>query len=114
MPAAALKRDVEPVAVAPDGQPWTLSSADRAFIRAKAPDARLTIATLLLFFRAHGRFPRDPSEIDAANIAAVARQLRVPVTPVDVMDLDDRTMKRHRAEIRALLGFREATLMARH
>ena len=38
MPAIALKRDVAPVAVAPDGQPWTLSSADRAFIRAKAAD----------------------------------------------------------------------------
>lgn len=111
MRASALKRDFEPLAAEPAGDPWTLSAAERAFIRAKAVEGRLAFATLLLFFRERGRFPRVPSEIDAATMAAVARQLREPVKPFDVTDLGDRTLKRHRSEIRKLLGFREATIV---
>jgi Domain of unknown function (DUF4158) len=65
---------------------------------------------LLLFYRSHGHFPRRASEIELETIVAVAGQIGAPVEPIDVVDLGDRTLKRHRAEIRALLGFREATV----
>lgn len=110
MRASALKSEVEPLAVELADDPWTLSVADNALVRAKGLDGRLAFATLLLFFRAHGRFPHVQSEIEAVSIAAVAKQLRVPVEPFDVIDLGDRTLKRHRAEIRKLVGFREATV----
>ena len=68
---------------------------------------------MLLFFRARGRFPRAAAEVDEGAVTELARTLGVPV-PVDGTALlpgfDDRTLKRQRAEIRALLGFREASV----
>jgi hypothetical protein len=88
-----------------------LSPSDLELVRRKRMDAnRIGFAVLLLFFRRHGRFPRDVSEIDTVDVATIAETLHVPVMPFDVTDLEDRTLKRHRAEIRALLGFREATV----
>ena len=110
MGATALIRDVEPPAAEPAGDPWLLSVADRALVRAKAVEGRAAFAILLLFFRLHGRFPRDPSEIDAASVAAIAKQLRLPAEPSDVFDVGERTLIRNRVEIRRLLGFREATV----
>ena len=93
------------------GDHGKLSPADLDLVRKKRMDAnRLGFGVLLLFFRRHGRFPRDASEIDAASTDAIAKALGVPVTPYDVTDLEDRTLKRHRAEIRSLLGFREASV----
>jgi len=89
---------------------WTLGLADQAAVAAKRQASRLSFAVLLLFYRAHGRFPRGASEIETEAIAAVARQIDAPIVPFDVIDTSDRTLKRHRAEIRALLGFREATV----
>jgi TnpA family transposase len=89
---------------------WTLGLADQAAVAAKRQASRLSFAVLLLFYRAHGRFPRGAAEIETEAIAAVARQIDVPIVPFDVIDMSDRTLKRHRAEIRALLGFREATV----
>jgi TnpA family transposase len=86
---------------------WTLGLADQAVVAAKRQANQLSFAVLLLFYRVHGRFPRGASEIETEAIAAVARQIDVPF---DVLDRSDRTLKRHRAEIRALLGFREATV----
>jgi hypothetical protein len=43
-------------------------------------------------------------------IATVARQIDARVEPFEAIDMGDRTLKRQRAEIRALLGFREATV----
>ncbi len=110
MRASGLKRDVEPLAEEPGDDPWILSVADRALVRAKAVEGRVAFATLLLFFRLHGRFPRDPSEVDAASVAAIAKQLRVPAEPSGVFDVGERTLIRNRVEIRRLVGFREATV----
>ena len=89
---------------------WSLGLADRAAVAAKRQASRLSFAVLLLFYRAHGRFPRRASEIEAEAIATVARQIDAPAEPFDAMDMSDRTLKRQRAEIRSLLGFREATV----
>jgi Domain of unknown function (DUF4158) len=63
---------------------------------------------LLLFSRAYGRFPRHSFEIGAEAVAAIAQQVDAPIEPFEVLAMSDRTLKRHRAEIRELLGFREA------
>jgi Domain of unknown function (DUF4158) len=84
----------------PEG--WALSPADHPVIAAKHRASRLSFAVLLLFYRAHGRFPRHGSEIEAEAMTAVARQIDTPIEPLDLLDMGDRTLKRHRAEIRGL------------
>src|SRR5512135_3301216 len=77
---------------------------------AKSRANRLGFAVLLLFYRAHGRFPSAPTEIEPQAVDQVARQIGLGATPHDGLDLAARTWKRHRAEIRALFGCREATV----
>lgn len=89
---------------------WPLGLTDKAVVASKRRTSQLSFAVLLLFYRSHGRFPRRASEIELETIVAVAGQIGALVEPIDVVDLGDRTLKRHRAEIRALLGFREATV----
>jgi TnpA family transposase len=89
---------------------WMLTLADRTLVMTKSGVNRLRFAVLLLFCRAHGRFPRTPEEIDDVAVARVARQLGLEPRDHDDHDLASRTWKRHRAEIRATLGFREATV----
>ncbi len=68
---------------------------------------------MLLFFRARGRFPHAAAEVDKDAVAELARTLCVPEpghgAPL-LPDAADRTLERQRAEIRALLGYREASV----
>ena len=89
---------------------WTLTREDQTLVMAKSRANRLGFAVLLLFYRAHGRFPNAPTEIEPQAVDHVARQLGIETTPHDGFDLAARTWKRHRAEIRALFGYREATV----
>ena len=89
---------------------WTLTPADHALVAAKGRANRLGFAVLLLFFREHGRFPADSSEIDRPMVGEVAQQVHVPPPDDHAPDLSGRTAERHRAEIRALFGYREATV----
>jgi TnpA family transposase len=96
-----------------DGQSaarWVLSPADHALVLEKSRANRLMFALLLLFYRAHGRFPKRPRDIDVAIVDMVAQQLGVESHLDERYDTTVRTWKRHRAEIRGLLGFREATV----
>lgn len=61
---------------------WLLSSAEQALVATKKRANRLGFAILLTFFREHGRFPRDESEIDAQGVVALSKQLDVSM-PVD-------------------------------
>ena len=89
---------------------WTLTPADHALVAVKGRANRLSFAVLLLFFREHGRFPSDGSEIDRRMVGEVAQQIHVPAPVDDALNLSGRTAERHRAEIRALFGYREATV----
>jgi Domain of unknown function (DUF4158) len=92
------------------GDPWRLTEEDRTLVVAKPQRARLGFAVLLLFFRAHGRFPRTGMEIAPTCLARVARQLGV-VPPASARRIAPaRTLKRYRAEIRARFGTRQATV----
>ncbi len=87
-----------------------LTPSDYALVMAKSRDNRLAFATWLIFFRDNGRFPRVPSDLESMDIAALARQIELPV-PADVgLPLAERTAKRLRTEIRDRFGFREATV----
>ena len=88
---------------------WMLESSERELVMTKHRANRLGFAILLTFFRERGRFPRDESEIEVQEIAALSKQLDVP-TPVDGETfLTGRTAERLRAEIRVRFGFRGAT-----
>ncbi len=92
---------------------WDLSPADRLIVEAKRWGSRLRFAVMLLFYRARGRFPRGAAEVDKDAVAELAQRLGMPAPGSRAALLhasDDRTLKRQRAEIRALLGFREATI----
>jgi len=92
---------------------WDLTPADRLLVEAKRWGNRLRFAVMLLFFRARGRFPRTMAEVDEDAVAGLSSTLGVPAPDSQaalLSDFDDRTLKRQRAEIRALLGFREATV----
>ena len=89
---------------------WTLTPADHALVAAKGRTNQLSFAVLLLFFRERGRFPRTNAEIDRETIQEAARQLDVRNFKQPALSLSGRTVERHRSEIRALFGFREATV----
>ncbi len=91
-------------------QAWTLTPADEPLIAAKSRANRLSFALLLLFFRTHGRFPRTQDEIEPATVADVARQLDIGLTSAQTLAGSGRTVERHRADIRTLFGFREASV----
>jgi hypothetical protein len=87
-----------------------LTASDRALILTKHHSNRLSFAVLLAFFRERGRFPRRPAEIDRAVVNEIIAELGL-VTPADFkFAFSGRSTERHRAEIRDLLGFREATI----
>ena len=61
------------------------------------------------FFQREGRFPSGPAEIAKTSVEYLARQTKVATSSWGDYDWQSRTIKYHRAEIRALLGFRETT-----
>src|SRR5512135_2086601 len=65
---------------------------------------------MLLFFRERGGFPLDCSEIDRQMVDEIAQQLHVEPSADYALNLPARTVERHRAEIRAIFGYREATV----
>jgi Domain of unknown function (DUF4158) len=95
-------------AVAPERS--TLTPPDLALVMTKHYGNRLGFAVLLAFFRDRGRFPRTAGEIDPSVVEELARQLAVAAPPGFAPILAGRTAERHRAEIRALAGFREASV----
>jgi len=92
---------------------WDLTPADRLLVEARRWGNRLRFAVMLLFFRACGRFPCTMAVVDVDAVAGLSSTLGVPESGSQaalLSDFGDRTLKRQRAEIRALLGFREATV----
>ena len=92
---------------------WDLSPADRVLVGAKRWGSRLRFAVMMLFYRARGRFPCAAIEVDEGMVAELAHTLGLPAPDGAASLLSeaaDRTAERQRAEIRALLGFREASV----
>lgn len=89
---------------------WTLISPERMLLFAKTGSSCLGFVVLLKFFRAEGRFPYNPQEVPPEAIQHLAKQAGLDPADWWRYDWKSRTIKNHRAEIRSLLGFREATV----
>ncbi len=89
---------------------WTLHAADRALLGNRTGVTRLGFAVLLKSLQAEGRFPRRPEDVPAAAVEAIAGEAGVAAATWQGYDRHGRTTEYHRAQIRAALGFREATL----
>ncbi len=89
---------------------WTLRAADRALLGNKSGATRLGFAVLLKLFQAEGRFPRRAEDVPAAAVEAIAGQVGVATAAWQGYDWRGRTIEYHRAQVRAALGFCEATL----
>jgi hypothetical protein len=89
---------------------WHLSEEDLATIPSGEPRNRLGFGVLLRFFRSEARFPDHPAAIPAELVAQVAAQLGVRPEEWAQYDWAGRVWKRHRRQIRALLGFRPPTV----
>ena len=89
---------------------WALTPADHVLVMAKSGANRVDFALLLLFYRAHGRFPNEPEEIEPGAVGKVVQQLGMAGVSHDGLNTAARTWKRYRAEIRAMFGYREATV----
>lgn len=89
---------------------WALSPSEKKLTVHKNGPTRLGFAVLLKFFRVEPRFPRDPNEIPRVAVEFVAEQVEVAPEEWSRSDWRGRTVKYHRAQIRTLLGFREATV----
>jgi TnpA family transposase len=85
---------------------WSLSTAELEILPDRGDHNRLGFAVLLKFIEIEGCFPSSPREVPAAALSHLASQLRIPPTAFIRYDWTGRTGKRHRASIRALLGFR--------
>ena len=89
---------------------WTLLPGEETLVGSKRGPARLGFAVLLKFFQREGRFPQRPQDVPPRAVAHLAAQVGIPAAQWSAYDWDGRAIKYHRAEIRTLLGFREATL----
>ena len=89
---------------------WMLSVWDLAQLGNKTGATRLGFAVLLKFFERAGRFPAFKNEVPAVVISFVATQIGIAPEAYLQYDWQGRTIKDHRADIRALLDFRESTV----
>jgi hypothetical protein len=89
---------------------WTLTPADLEWVGTKTTENRLGFALLLKFFQHEGHFPQNKGDLPGAVIAFIARQVGVPADTFLRYAWGGRTIKYHRALIRAHLNFREATV----
>jgi len=87
----------------------TLLPDELKLLTNKTEPSRLGFAVLLKCFQYEGRFPSFKGDIPAAFITYIARQAGIALERFEEYDWNGRTIKAHRADIRALLGFREAT-----
>ena len=89
---------------------FTLLPTEVTFLGNNKPHNHLGKALLLKFFQFEGRFPENESELPLAIIEYVAQQLNVSAEVIKTYKWKGRRIKEHRAEIRELLCFREASM----
>jgi hypothetical protein len=89
---------------------WTLLSCEKPLLANKIGPTRLGFAVLLKFFQHEGCFPQHPQEVPDVVVRHVARQVDVEASAWAHYRWQGRTIEYHRAQIRKLLGFREATV----
>ncbi len=88
---------------------WTLVPSELAMLEHKRDHSRLGMAALLKFYQLEGRFPYHKHEVPSPAVAYLAKQVGVPTEQYVQYPWSGRTVEYHRAQIRTLLGWREAT-----
>ncbi len=88
---------------------WTLAPSELLLLMNKSGPGRLGFSALLKFFQAEARFPATKTDVPTVAVDYLALQTKAAVSAWAEYDWHGRTIKYHRAEIRALWGFREAT-----
>ena len=85
----------------------TLLPDELKLLANKTEPSRLGFAVLLKCFQYEGRFPQYKGDIPVSFVTYIAQQIGVAPERFEEYDWEGRTIKHHRADIRALLGFRE-------
>ncbi|HLK55207.1 MAG TPA: DUF4158 domain-containing protein [Chthonomonadaceae bacterium] len=88
---------------------FTLLPDELKLLANKTEPSRLGFAVLLKCFLYEGRFPQYKGDIPSPVVTYVAQQISVAPERFQEYYWNGRTIKQHRADVRALLGFREAT-----
>jgi type IV pilus biogenesis protein CpaD/CtpE len=88
---------------------WTLAPSELVLLMNKSGPGRLGFAALLKFFQAEARFPTTKDNVPVAAVEYLAAQTKAAASAWTEYDWHGRAIKYHRAEIRTLWGFREAT-----
>ncbi len=88
---------------------FTLYPDETRLLRNKSGATRLGFSLSLKFPLWKARFLRGRGELPDNMIEFVAGQVGVPAADIGFYDWDGRQVKRHRAEIRRVTGFRECS-----
>jgi TnpA family transposase len=88
---------------------WTLAPNELLLLMNKSGPGRLGFAAMLKFFQADGRFPAGKGNVPVEAIRYLVQQTKTAPSMWADYDWQGRTIKYHRAEIRSLFDFREAT-----
>ena len=89
---------------------FTLYPDETRLLRNKSGATRLGFSLSLKFLLWKARFPRGRGELPDNMIEFVAGQVGVPAADIGFSDWEGRQVKRHRAEIRRVTGFRECSV----
>lgn len=92
------------------GEQFILLPNEIALLETKVGANQLGFAVWLKFFQHEARLPRSRQEIPKAVISYIAQQLDLSPKLLHEYGNQERTMARHRIEIRKFFGFRESTL----
>src|SRR5512147_2362146 len=88
---------------------WSLLFEELELLSGRSDIAKLGFSVLLKLFHLEYRFPERHQEVPASAIEYVAKQIGHPSSLWHRYDLAGRSARRHRAQIRDLLGFAEAS-----
>jgi hypothetical protein len=89
---------------------WTLLDEDRVLLAGRRGATALGFAVLLKHYSRYGRFPRGRSDVADEVVGFIAGQLGVDASDLGFYEWAGRTIEYHRAQIRAHLGFRVASV----
>ncbi|MGH3683881.1 MAG: Tn3 family transposase [Pseudonocardiaceae bacterium] len=89
---------------------FTLCPEEHELLGDKSGVGRLGFSLLLKYLLWKGRFPRGRSDLPAGSVEFVAKQVGVAACEIGFYDWDGRQVKRHRVQLRGILGFRECTV----
>ncbi|MBM9506721.1 DUF4158 domain-containing protein [Streptomyces sp. KK5PA1] len=86
---------------------FTLNGDESGWLRNKTGATRLGFAVQLKFLTWRGRFPRMRLELPPDAVEPVAKQVGVAASELAFYDFTSRAAKRHRSELRDLIGWHE-------